>query len=759
MATDEMLVRAAIKDELSGPLEKIRDELRRTAKETGNAGAKANLGARGFDKMAAGAGRFVKAGVGMAAKAAVAGVTALTVAVAAGSVKVLQWASDANEAASAFRTVFKGVAGDVDGYLDRLNKRFGIARIELDKAATAFGVFGKAAGISKKDLGAFTKDLTGAGLDLASFYNADPSEVFLALKSGLAGEAEPLRQFGIFLSDAAMKAEAATQGLTGELTESQKVMLRQRIIMRSLGDAEGDLERTKDGLANKTKALKGRMQDLGTMIGDRLRPKAEELAAVLDKKLGRTLRRLPETLDRVEASARFMYDAMRAGNTGAVVAKLDAMTGAGGKLTDAWEAAKGIAADLGKIVTGVLVPAFSDASGATGGLSSPLGLLRDALGFVADHTTAARRLLVALVVTLTAAKVITLGVAAATKIKAAADAIALVWLKAHTVGTKTHLVVSKAIRVATLAWAGAQKVLNLAMKANPIGLVITVLAALVTALILAYKKSETFRRIVDAAVDGIAAAWRWLWNSILAPIFRFLVNGIATIMDKFGDMLETMSHVPGFGWAKDAADKMHGAAAKARELADGIRDIPDRDVKITITPPSAAQLARVDSMLNRGGTPIGDTATSKARGGNLANTFATHAATVAATGTRPTITNVGIGGGGKGRGSGDHQNGRALDLQGKGLHKYGAHIRALGGYAAFHGTGSARHLHAVPPAMGDTATSRARPRANTGSSRTPAPVVIGAGAIVVQNPGANVDVERAVAAGIEAYLRDQAERS
>lgn len=766
MAEEDLLIRAAIRDELTGPLEKIRDELRKTGRETRKTSSEANIGARSFDKMAAGAGRFVKAGVSAAAKAAAVGVAALTAAAVAGSIKVLQLATDANEAASAFRTVFKGVGGDVDKYLGRLNKRFGIATIELHKAATTFGVFGKAAGVSRKDLGGFTKDLVSAGLDLSSFYNQDPTQVFQALRSGLAGEAEPLRQFGIFLSDAAMKAEAATLGLTGELTESQKVMVRQRLIMKSLGDAQGDLARTQDGLANKTRSIRGRVQELATELGDRLRPHAERLAGVLDNRLRRALNQLDPTLDKVESTTRGLWAAFKIGGLDNVVDSLDRTTGAGGRLSSAWRQAKGIAEDLATLVTGVLVPAFGDAAGATGGLSAPLGLLRDALGWAAEHTDLVRAALTAYIVIVTAAKVASLGMTAATKAKAAADKVALVWLKAHTVGTKTHLVVSKTARGATLAWAAAQKVLNLAMKANPIGLVITALTLLVGGLILAYKKSETFRKIVDGAFKAVGEAAKWLWDKAIKPAIQFILKGYAMVYDGIAKVLGALSHVPGFGWAKDAAKLMAGAADKAREWSAALDDVArDRTARVNVIPPSAAQLNRVDAMLNRsGGGVIGDTHTSKARGGNLTNTYAAHGAAMAATGARPTITNVLVGGGGRGRGSGDHQAGRALDLTGKGLHRYGAYMRAIGGYAAFHGTGANRHLHAVPPAMGDTRSSmagRARPRptSTTSGGGSGAPVVLEAGAIVITNPASEIDLERAIAAGIEAYLRDQEERS
>jgi len=60
------------------------------------------------------------------------------------------------------------------------------------------------------------------------------------------------------------------------------------------------------------------------------------------------------------------------------------------------------------------------------------------------------------------------------------------------------------------AMAGAQKALNAVMRANPIGIVITVLALLVTGIIIAYKKSETFRKIVDGAMKGIRIAFGWV---------------------------------------------------------------------------------------------------------------------------------------------------------------------------------------------------------------------------------------------------------
>lgn len=86
-------------------------------------------------------------------------------------------------------------------------------------------------------------------------------------------------------------------------------------------------------------------------------------------------------------------------------------------------------------------------------------------------------------------------------------------------------------RVASLAAAGAARVmaiaqrgLNLAMRANPIGIVITVLAALVAGIVIAYNKSATFRRIVQAAMGAVKLA------------FQSVVKAGAAVVDWFRDL-------------------------------------------------------------------------------------------------------------------------------------------------------------------------------------------------------------------------------
>lgn len=80
------------------------------------------------------------------------------------------------------------------------------------------------------------------------------------------------------------------------------------------------------------------------------------------------------------------------------------------------------------------------------------------------------------------------------------------------------------VRAATMAWTAVQWALNAALNANPIGLVVLAIAALVAGLIYAYNNSETFRNIVQGVFQAVGAAATWLWETVLKPVFDGLVE-------------------------------------------------------------------------------------------------------------------------------------------------------------------------------------------------------------------------------------------
>lgn len=157
-----------------------------------------------------------------------------------------------------------------------------------------------------------------------------------------------------------------------------------------------------------------------------------------------------------------------------------------------------------------------------------------------------------------------------------------------------HTAYMAASAAATGGLTVAQWALNAALTANPIGLVVVAIAALVAGLIVAYKRSETFRKVVDGAFKAIGEAGRWLWNNALAPALRAILNGFAWVTDGIAGMLEALGNVPGFEWAKKGAAGLRNLANDARKAAKDLKDIPDVDPKIKARDEATAKIRQID---------------------------------------------------------------------------------------------------------------------------------------------------------------------
>jgi tape measure domain-containing protein len=109
---------------------------------------------------------------------------------------------------------------------------------------------------------------------------------------------------------------------------------------------------------------------------------------------------------------------------------------------------------------------------------------------------------------------------AATTTGTAAENTGILAKARGTVVTLAKSAAEKAAALATRSMAAAQWLMNAAMSANPIGLIILALVALGAAVVIAWKKSETFRNIVlgawAAIRGGVSAVVGWLKTAVPA---------------------------------------------------------------------------------------------------------------------------------------------------------------------------------------------------------------------------------------------------
>jgi hypothetical protein len=91
----------------------------------------------------------------------------------------------------------------------------------------------------------------------------------------------------------------------------------------------------------------------------------------------------------------------------------------------------------------------------------------------------------------------------------------------------SQAVATKSVSAATKVWAGIQAVFNAVMAINPVVLIVIGIIALIAVIVIAYRRSETFRRIVQAAFAGVGSAVRTVWQWIRRnwPLLLAIITG------------------------------------------------------------------------------------------------------------------------------------------------------------------------------------------------------------------------------------------
>ena len=225
-----------------------------------------------------------KAALAFAAAAAAAGAMAVKI-----GIEGVKAASDLSETISKVGVLFGDSANEINKFAATAATKLGQTKQQALDAASTFATFGKAAGLTGQDLVKFSTGFTSLASDLASFNNTSPEQAIQAIGSALRGEAEPLRAYGVLLDDASLRQAALELGIVSTtknaLTPQQKVLAAQKLIYEQTGAAQGDFERTSDGLANRTRILTAELENAKTTIGAALLPIVLEVAKFFSEKV------------------------------------------------------------------------------------------------------------------------------------------------------------------------------------------------------------------------------------------------------------------------------------------------------------------------------------------------------------------------------------------------------------------------------------------------------------------------------------------
>ena len=164
---------------------------------------------------------------------------------------------------------------------EKFRDALGIDTSEWIRAQGVFMTMATGFGVTSDRAYTMSKNLTQLGYDLSSFYNMDFEDAMTKLKSGLAGELEPLRAIGYDLSQAKLEATALKLGITksvSAMTQAEKAQLRYYAIMTQVTATHGDLARTLEDPANQVRVFKAEISMAAREIGNAFIP---ALSAIL----------------------------------------------------------------------------------------------------------------------------------------------------------------------------------------------------------------------------------------------------------------------------------------------------------------------------------------------------------------------------------------------------------------------------------------------------------------------------------------------
>jgi len=391
---------------------------------------------------------------------------ASTLGVAFAATQIVQFGKDTIMAASSMAesvSKVKVVFGEsADGILKFGEKSASALGIGSQKALEAAGTYGnlfQALGVGRPAATEMSTSLVQLAADLASFNNTSIDDALNALRSGLSGETEPLKRFGVALNEVTLKNKAMAMGfgeIKGVMDPAIKAQVTYALVMEQTSLAQGDYARTADGTANTMKSLAAEFENAKVAVGEILMPAFKAILGVLK----------------------------------------------------------------------VLVPVITTIT-----------------KLFKDNADAIKMLAILVATATVAFYAYRAAILATTLVSKAYVAIMAAKAKGFTLA-----------QIAAFNLKLAIMLLNNAMRANPIGLIVTALGLLAAGFVIAWKKSETFRGVV---IKGV----------------QVILNGFALLVQGIGKFVGMLAKIPGMGWAKGIADGAEKASNSIKTTAKNLADL------------------------------------------------------------------------------------------------------------------------------------------------------------------------------------------
>lgn len=182
----------------------------------------------------------------------------------------IELGSNVAEVQNVVDTAFGDMAYKAEEFANSAIQNFGMSTLAAKKTASTYMAMAKGMGLNAESASEMAISLAGLTGDVASFYNISQELADVKLKSVFTGETESLKDLGVVMTQANLKAFALEQGISKDMSamsQAELVGLRYNYVLNALSLASGDFAKTSDSWANQTRILSMQWQEFMSVIG------------------------------------------------------------------------------------------------------------------------------------------------------------------------------------------------------------------------------------------------------------------------------------------------------------------------------------------------------------------------------------------------------------------------------------------------------------------------------------------------------------
>lgn len=182
----------------------------------------------------------------------------------------LKMASDLQEMENVVNNAFGSMSYKVQDFSKTCIEKFGISELTAKELTSTFMAMGRGIGQSLELGSDRAIEITGRLADIMSFYNKSVKDIQTIGSSIYSGEVKPLKRIGVVMNQASLQAFALSRGyqtLYRDMSEAEKLFIRQEFFLDRTKMAAGDFIRTQNLWANQTRVLSERWKQIQVDFG------------------------------------------------------------------------------------------------------------------------------------------------------------------------------------------------------------------------------------------------------------------------------------------------------------------------------------------------------------------------------------------------------------------------------------------------------------------------------------------------------------